>query len=124
MNATMRNKHVGLKLAAGTLVVLLITCAGLLGAQTVVAEEATAALNAQISASATNDVEKTEVVYAKLPANGGLGNVYVVNTLEPTEAGVLTDYGTYSKVQNLTNALPLGNVDDAVTMDIAAEDVY
>ena len=123
MNATMRNKHVGLKLAAGTLVVLLITCAGLLGAQTVVAEEATAALNAQISASATNDVEKTEVVYAKLPANGGLGNVYVVNTLEPTEAGVLTDYGTYSKVQNLTNALPLGNVDDAVTMDIAAEDV-
>ncbi len=67
----------------------------------------------------TNAVQKTEVVYAKLAGNGALQNTYVVNTLEPDQAGVLCDFGSYESVQNLTNATDLGTSDQAVFIDIA-----
>lgn len=67
----------------------------------------------------TNAVSKTEVVYAKLAGNGALQNAYVVNTLEPEQAGTLCDFGSYESVQNLTNASELGTSDQAVIVDIA-----
>lgn len=67
----------------------------------------------------TNAVPKTEVVYAKLSGNGALQNAYVVNTLEPEQAGTLCDFGSYESVQNLTNASELGTSDQAVFVDIA-----
>lgn len=67
----------------------------------------------------TNAVSKTEVVYAKLAGNGALQNAYVVNTLEPEQAGTLCDFGSYESVQNLTNASELGTSDQAVFVDIA-----
>ena len=67
----------------------------------------------------TNAVSKTEVVYAKLAGNGALQNAYVVNTLEPEQAGTLCDFGSYESVQNLTNTSELGTSDQAVFVDIA-----
>ena len=67
----------------------------------------------------TNAVSKTEVVYAKLAGNGALQNAYVVNTLEPEQAGTLCDFGSYESVQNLTNTSELGTSDQAVVIDIA-----
>ena len=67
----------------------------------------------------TNAVSKTEVVYAKLAGSGTLQNAYVVNTLEPEQAGTLCDFGSYESVQNLTNTSELGTSDQAVVIDIA-----
>ena len=67
----------------------------------------------------TNAVSKTEVVYAKLAGNGALQNAYVVNTLEPEQAGTLCDFSSYESVQNLTNTSELGTSDQAVVIDIA-----
>lgn len=42
---------------------------------------------------------KDEVVYATLKANGELGPIYVVNTLDVAKAGEILDFGAYSSVK-------------------------
>lgn len=88
------------------------------GVATSVGANASGALTAA-SEQETNAVPKTEVVYAKLSGNGALQNAYVVNTLEPDQAGTICDFGSYESVQNLTNASELGISDQAVFVDIA-----
>ena len=88
------------------------------GVATGIGANAGAALTAA-TGQETNAVPKTEVVYAKLAGNGALQNTYVVNTLEPEQAGTLCDFGSYESVQNLTNASELGTSDQAVFVDIA-----
>lgn len=52
----------------------------------------------------TGDYEsKDEVIYGNMNANGGLEDIYVVNTFRVTEPGKMIDYGKYSSVRNLTN---------------------
>ncbi|AQQ52291.1 YhgE/Pip domain-containing protein [Planococcus lenghuensis] len=46
---------------------------------------------------------KDEVVYANLTATGDLIESYVVNIFEVEEAGLITDYGPYATVRNLTD---------------------
>ncbi|WP_368505267.1 YhgE/Pip domain-containing protein [Alkalihalophilus sp. As8PL] len=60
---------------------------------------------------------KDEVVYAKLDANGELEEVYVVNTLNVSEAGEIVDYGTYSSLNNLTDMSELIRADDHVEIE-------
>ena len=88
------------------------------GVATGVGANAGAALTAA-TGQETNAVPKTEVVYAKLAGNGALQNAYVVNTLEPEQAGTLCDFGSYESVQNLTNTSELGVTDQAVLIDVA-----
>ncbi len=107
----------GLKAALLALCVLLLLTGGLTGVQTVMGAESSPALSSPAKES-INTVQKTEVVYAKLSSTGILQNTYVVNTLEPTEAGTLIDFGSYKKVQNLTNTSALGVSGDAVLVDI------
>lgn len=119
-NNKKRRSNAGLKVALGTLCVLLVAAGGMTGAQAVVGAEAENSLTATVDQPA-NNVKKTEVVYAKLDNAGVLQNTYVVNTLEPAEAGTLVDFGSYKKVQNLTNAQTLGVNDDAVIVDITPD---
>ncbi|WP_230500224.1 YhgE/Pip domain-containing protein [Sutcliffiella rhizosphaerae] len=60
---------------------------------------------------------KDEVIYATLKANGDLGSIYVVNTLEIAQAGEILDYGTYSSVKNLTDIAELQQEDENVRFD-------
>ncbi|WP_040954451.1 X-X-X-Leu-X-X-Gly heptad repeat-containing protein [Virgibacillus sp. SK37] len=46
---------------------------------------------------------KDEVVYATFNANGKTQNIYVVNTLDISQAGQVADYGNYSSLKNLTD---------------------
>lgn len=57
---------------------------------------------------------KDEVVYATLTANGGLKEVYVVNTLDVAQAGEVLDYGEYHSIKNLTDLSELKNEGDKV----------
>ena len=51
--------------------------------------------------------EKDEVVYARLSGGGEARNIYVVNHLTLSAGGVLSDFGDYTSVVNLTDLQPL-----------------
>lgn len=63
-------------------------------------------------------LSKDEVVYATLNANGELDDIYVVNTLDVLRAGMIIDYGEYSRVKNLTDLSELQQ--DGATVGIEA----
>lgn len=46
---------------------------------------------------------KDEAVYGNLALNGSLQQMYVVNTFHVTKPGLLTDYGNYTNIRNLTD---------------------
>lgn len=46
---------------------------------------------------------KTENVYVRLEEDGEVSGTYVVNTFDVTREGEITDYGDYTRIQNLTN---------------------
>lgn len=46
---------------------------------------------------------KDEVVYATLNPDGSKEELYIVNSLEVTEAGKVVDYGDYTSLKNLTD---------------------
>jgi len=52
-------------------------------------------------------LEKDEVVYARLSQTGGVDDIYIVNHLSLSSAGVFTDNGAYSSAANLTDLNPL-----------------
>ncbi|WP_413375927.1 YhgE/Pip domain-containing protein [Alkalihalobacillus sp. 1P02AB] len=60
---------------------------------------------------------KDEVVYANLQASGEVHNVYVVNYLNVTKAGIVEDYGSYSDVTNLTDLSKITQERDKLVID-------
>lgn len=64
-------------------------------------------------------VRKTELVYAKLDAQGALQDLYIVNAFEADAAETLTDYGDYSEVLNLSDSAPLHYQEQAVQLELA-----
>ncbi|MFE7062878.1 YhgE/Pip domain-containing protein [Sutcliffiella sp. NPDC057660] len=64
---------------------------------------------------------KDEVVYATLKANGELGPIYVVNTLDVARAGEILDYGDYSNVKNLTDLRKLEAENEGVRLNASEE---
>lgn len=60
---------------------------------------------------------KEEVIYGNLNSNGTLSDVYVVNMLEVTSRGVVSDYGNYEDVTNLTNLANLSLDGDEVQVE-------
>lgn len=107
--------------AAGAALAMIATC--LFGGAALGLGSSAGAALTESAADEVNTTQKTEVVYAKLAGDGSLQNTYVVNTLEPTEEGVLYDFGNYQQVQNLTDASALGLTGDAVSIDISADEV-
>ena len=61
---------------------------------------------------------KEEVVYATLKANGDIGPIYVVNTLEVAKAGEILDFGNYKTVKNLTDRTELKQEGERVEADV------
>ncbi|MEG2369132.1 MAG: hypothetical protein RSB16_04845, partial [Raoultibacter sp.] len=68
-----------------------------------------------------NAVPKDEVVYARLSAAGAVDNTYVVNVLSPAAPGTVTDFGSYTAVQNLTDASGITQNGDAQTLEVGGK---
>jgi X-X-X-Leu-X-X-Gly heptad repeat protein len=64
-------------------------------------------------------ISKEEIIYAALSQNGSLRSGYAVNHFELDESGIITDYGNYSSVSNLTDTAVLTQTGDAVTLRAA-----
>ncbi|MDK2808254.1 MAG: putative rane protein [Clostridiales bacterium] len=60
---------------------------------------------------------KTEVLYANLAHDGSVDGVYAVNQFSVATEGIVTDYGDYSSVLNLSNTASLTQSGDAVTFE-------
>src|SRR5690625_3299669 len=60
---------------------------------------------------------KDEVVYATLRPSGNQKEIYVVNMLDITEAGVVEDYGNYTSIKNLTDLSDMTQTEDKITVD-------
>ena len=69
-------------------------------------------------ARGVNATPKDEVVYARLSTAGTVDNVYVVNVLSPAAPGTVTDFGSYTTVQNLTDASGITQNGDTVTIEV------
>lgn len=94
-----------------------------------------ASLSSVVSGSTVSDsavgVEQTaevkskdEVIYAILAADGGVRSMYSVNHFAIAAAGLITDYGSYTAVTNLTDLKPLTQNGDAVTAQTATGNFY
>lgn len=60
---------------------------------------------------------KDEVVYANLFANGGIQELYIVNALTVTEEGLVSDYGSYDTITNLTDLSAIEQKDEEITLN-------
>lgn len=63
---------------------------------------------------------KDEVVYATLNPDGSKEELYIVNSLEVTEAGNVVDYGDYISLKNLTDLSEIKQSDEKV--EVTAEE--
>lgn len=68
-----------------------------------------------------NDIQKEEVVYASLDSSGSTEQVYVVNVLNPSTPGEVTDYGDYESVQSLTESSDLSYSKGAVSVEVEGD---
>ncbi|WP_068675497.1 hypothetical protein [Oceanobacillus sp. Castelsardo] len=57
---------------------------------------------------------KDEVIYATLSPSGNKQEIYVVNTLDVTKTGKITDYGPYTQVKNLTDLSDLEQKNETI----------
>lgn len=76
---------------------------------------------AQSAKAAASPSPKEEVVYGMLNADGSVSSIHVVNVFE---SGTILDYGTYSKVTNLTSEAKLTVSGDTITGELGASRVY
>ena len=65
--------------------------------------------------------QKEEVVYGMLNPDGGVNNIYVVNIFD---GGEVTDYGSYTKVNNMTTSEKLSQRGDQITVNTTAKKLY
>ncbi len=67
---------------------------------------------------------KEEVIYANLNADGSVDEINVVNIFDLEHDGVITDYGTYSSVRNMTSTAPVEYTDDSVHIQAESGKTY
>lgn len=81
-------------------------------------------LATQSSLQKAADVQKSEMIYGMLDANGFVHDVYVVNRFVAAEPGSAEDYGAYTSVANLSTTQSLACKDEKVSFDIADEPFF
>lgn len=73
---------------------------------------------------AEDEPAKQEVVYANLLGDGSVGSVYVVNIVQPDGTGLVTDFGEYTQVRNMSTTDKINVDGDKVTVKIGEEKLY
>lgn len=71
--------------------------------------------------AADTPTQKEEVVYGLLGSDGGIQNIYVVNSLN---GGMITDYGNYSEVSNMTTSEKMEQNGDRIMVKTTADRFY
>ncbi len=74
------------------------------------------------AAALAEGAAKEEVVYGILNPDGSVQQITIVNIL--TGGGTLTDYGDYTQLQNMTDAQPLTQDGDVITITTDAQRFY
>lgn len=67
---------------------------------------------------------KEEVVYSTLSPEGTLKDIYVVNVLDVTNAGEVTDHGSYSSVKNLTDVATIKQSNNTISVEAPEGEFY
>jgi X-X-X-Leu-X-X-Gly heptad repeat protein len=67
---------------------------------------------------------KDENVYGKLANNGEVESLYVVNQFNVTKPGKIVDYGTYNRVENLTDLKEIATENDSQTVAVEEGNFY
>ena len=62
------------------------------------------AINLDVSEELAIVNNKEEVIYANIDNSGKVSNIYAVNIFDISEGGIVSDYGNYSSIKNLTNS--------------------
>lgn len=73
---------------------------------------------------AEDETAKQEVVYANLLGDGSVECVYVVNIVQPDSTGLVTDYGEYTQVRNMSTTDKINVEGDKVTVKTGEEKLY
>lgn len=60
---------------------------------------------------------KEEVIYARLAENGTVENIYSINILNVIKDGIISDYGSFESIKNLSSTAPIHYQDDRVTVE-------
>ncbi len=71
--------------------------------------------------AAGTSTKKEEVVYGVLGSDGSMQSIYVVNSFK---GGMITDYGDYSAVNNMTSSEKLTQSGDMITINTSADRFY
>lgn len=70
-----------------------------------------------VSAAEQENYTKNENVYARLDADGSIGNIYVVNAFELSEKTAVQDYGAYEEIKNLTDLSELSHENQNISFE-------
>ena len=81
------------------------------------------ALPVSVSAMEAN-TDKEEVVYVNLGNDGSVREINVVNIFGGNAEGVITDYGKYLDVRNMTTTDMIDYSDDTIKINSSAEKLY
>ncbi|MFM1541387.1 hypothetical protein ABGF49_07185 [Helcococcus ovis] len=65
---------------------------------------------------AANNTKKDEIVYISVSPNGEKKGVYVVNGFSLEKDGIITDFGKYENIKNLSTLDEVKNVGDQITV--------
>ncbi|MEA4820980.1 MAG: hypothetical protein VB122_01910 [Erysipelotrichales bacterium] len=57
---------------------------------------------------------KEEVIYANIDSFGNVNNIYAVNIFDVSKGGIISDYGNYSSLKNLTNSSEITYEDETI----------
>lgn len=60
--------------------------------------------------------KKEEVIYATLDTGGAVEEIYIVNVLNVLSPGLISDYGAYSSVKNLTSLDEIRSYEDKISV--------
>ena len=71
--------------------------------------------------AAGTSTKKEEVVYGVLGSDGSMQSIYVVNSFK---GGMITDFGNYSAVNNMTSSEKLTQSGDMITVNTSADRFY
>jgi X-X-X-Leu-X-X-Gly heptad repeat protein len=89
-----------------------------------------AVISAEANASKTNtsdtgNVEsKEEVIYATLDPSGNTKQIYAVNILNVTKQGIVSDFGSYTSIKNLTSINDVVYDEDKISVEASPGRFY
>jgi putative membrane protein len=113
-----------MKSAAAALLCAVLLGGALLAPPAIAGAESDTAAAASSAAAQAKAQTREEVIYANLTPAGAVKDIYAVSILDVAQAGIITDYGAYSAVKNLTNTEEITLDGNQVSVNAPAGEFY